>query len=285
MTVSMRKLVVYVLVVLVFGGLADGAPSDQHQPRHPTKAQYKLPKLFDFENFKVIFGRHYTNLVENLRRQKLYLASSVRVFLSAIDYKHGKASSYLGVNQFSDWTPREFRALFSSAADSVETKKEEPRLDLDETKRETSDIKVMEEKLAKLSADELTDSLHLIRESTKAVERSDKVASNNPNYEPIELMSYGLNEQTKANKEIPAKDSNLIDQIFNTVLGKVSEWFADQSHQRKDTLFEGNRIKRRKPAPDIVRVDHRDSGCLFEPRDQYSCGACYLRIGLPINIS
>lgn len=82
------------------------------KPSGNARSRYLLPKLFEFDRFKKAFKRVYNSILEEVARKRLYLARALRVFLSAVGYKHGKRSSYLAINYMSDWTPGEIKRLY-----------------------------------------------------------------------------------------------------------------------------------------------------------------------------
>lgn len=76
-----------------------------------ARAKFQLPKLFDFERFKQVFKKSYTFL-EDVVRNKIFLARAFRVFLSGVAYKYKKRNYYLAINQMSDWTPDEVNSIY-----------------------------------------------------------------------------------------------------------------------------------------------------------------------------
>lgn len=72
-----------------------------------SRSGFRVPKLVGFEQFKRLFNKVYTLHVENLVRAKLYIARAFRAFISSFRYKYGHSSSYLAVNQMSDWLPEQ----------------------------------------------------------------------------------------------------------------------------------------------------------------------------------
>lgn len=99
--------------LLVFGlfalCLASGQPEveDPQVAETSARSRFQLPRLFDFAAFQSRFDKHYKSLVEQSERQRLFWARAIRAIRSAFSYKFGKQSSYLAINQMSDWTPEE----------------------------------------------------------------------------------------------------------------------------------------------------------------------------------
>lgn len=277
---KLAAIAAYLMIALIVAfWLVEAASKTRDAPRHFTKASYKLPKLFDFEYFKSVFHRHYTSFVENLLRQKLFLARSFCAFLSAIDYKHGKATSYLAVNQFSDWTNKEIEKLFQKGPARVVEKKSFHKSEkiIREDPEDASETKALEEKLAKLPVDRISDSFKPVSESAKTFEQSDKVASNNPNYEPVELMSQSgsTRENTKEQDQISPEDSNVINRMFTTVANLATGLLEAILGPNKEEPVEQS-VKEPEKKADFIWIDHRESGCFFEPRNQQNCASCYL---------
>lgn len=72
-----------------------------------VRSQFRLPDLFDFPKFKAIFKKSYDSFLEETVRQKLYLGRAFRAFISTLLYKYRISTSFLAINQMSDWTPAE----------------------------------------------------------------------------------------------------------------------------------------------------------------------------------
>lgn len=128
-----------------------------------------------------------------------------------------------------------------------------------------------------------------------AIKLGEQVESNNPNYEQPELTSYG-SEDPGIRFSIPldlasfvnaAKGNDYLNSIlksavnlFNPDADKAVEKaeidkFFDAKSSEQHTYFEDDEEEERELA-DEVFVDHRESGCLFTPRDQGYCGSCYV---------
>lgn len=83
------------------------SPDEEPSLIESPRSRFKVPKLVDFEKFKRLFNKVYSLRVENLVRAKLYIARAFRAFISSFNYKYGRSSSYLAVNQMSDWLPEQ----------------------------------------------------------------------------------------------------------------------------------------------------------------------------------
>lgn len=145
-----------------------------------------------------------------------------------------------------------------------------------------------EESLRKLNLDDL------IHKPKETVEFSSYVPSNNPNYEPIELKSFGNeNHDEKENfNDLPVEDANAINSIpgiefINNIVRATSNLFSalqengmlnygDNQEKEVEKVEEGDLKLEEEKVFDEVIIDHRESNCFFEPRDQGLCGSCYI---------
>lgn len=111
----MRPLIVLSLVICLGAAIALAADSnDKDGSELPdTRRRFQLPKSLDFNQFKRMFHKSYSSIVESLVRKKLFIARLIRSIISSIKYKHNKSSYYLKVNEMSDWTKNEIDASSS----------------------------------------------------------------------------------------------------------------------------------------------------------------------------
>lgn len=139
-----------------------------------------------------------------------------------------------------------------------------------------------EESLRKLNLDDL------IHEPKEGVEFSPYVPSNNPNYEPVELSSFGGENHDDKQKfnDLPIDDANAINNIpgiefINNLVRATSNLFTalqgnGMMKQEIMKVEEGDvKLEEEKELDEII-IDHRESNCFFEPRDQGKCGSCYI---------
>lgn len=160
------------------------------------------------------------------------------------------------------------------------------------------------QKLRKLNLDDL---IHEPQDDTTN-EISAIVPSNNPFYEPVELHSFGSDKQAANDDEVmmmlvedansannlPGIEfinnlvratSNLFNSIqenpifkeFNKNLNGNNEESATEEDEGDLKLEEEEDVKLEEEVlDDEVYIDHRESNCFFEPRDQGKCGSCYI---------
>lgn len=295
-----------ILIVGLFGlnCQADDKDAATSNKQLTARDKFTLAKLFDFERYKTLFNKRYASLVEQAARARLFLGRAFRVFISAISYKKRRTSFYLAINQMSDWTPDEISAiglrfrgakeilqvgddddLLGSEQASRKADEPEPVASLDEIEEAIDDLNKREPVL-KLLADrekrelKLTPSRHislndLAREPTqKDNDASELVESNNPQYEPPELIigsdksksQHGSSMEqflSRPGKQLPnASGKNFISWATNKLFGKNK-----QSSEQKNIAIDMN-------LPDEIFIDHRDE-CMFAPRNQGKCGSCY----------
>lgn len=72
----------------------------------------KLPKLFDWAEYKKLFHKVYSNFKEEMIRKKLHLVNSLRTFMHNILYRWSKISYFLAITHFADWTIHEIDSMY-----------------------------------------------------------------------------------------------------------------------------------------------------------------------------
>lgn len=327
-------------VYLTFSLTSASISQDQESSSKATsqiRGRFSLPKIFEFEYYKALFKKHYSNFVEHIVRQKLYLGRAFRAFISAVTYRHRKSSIYLAINQMSDWTMKEVEMVQMSREDALEEEDLAPnqtsplsvieKVDIDgdvvekntldspmipvanlqdiwmkleeissvenRTKpgyreiyhelKEASDL--MRMKRSATSRDRKLNIEDLIHEPKETSEISAVVPSNNPNYEPVELHSNGIDND---DSDLPIEDANAINNIpgiefINGLLRATSNLLT--SFQEKNQVFQNKQATEEKigNVKLVVEnkskeefIDHRETNCFFEPRDQGKCGSCYI---------
>lgn len=283
--------------------------TDEQVSKVDSSARNKLvlPKLFDFANFKNLFKKSYGSFLEELARQKLFMARAFQAFISLIKHKAWQVSSYLRLNDFSDWTPAEIKRIYvpasilrdqfeSNVVDPVkqEISPEEPlpAADLNEIKKELSAeienenspiAKALEEELhparrqkrsaelqdrrSRLTLKDIEPESATVIEESPGVSNKHSVRSNNPDYEPPELPSFG-DRDGREKRRLPEAEARKI----NTV--------ASRNDFVKTVLKTASRnpvvAKPDTSLPDQVFIDHRRSNCFRQPRSQGQCGSCYI---------
>lgn len=110
---KMRPSIVLLLSLLTFVTIASQVVA-QHEIDNflvieSPRSSFKLPNLVSFEQFKKLFKKVYRLQMENLVRARLYVARTLKAFSSAVNYKYGLSSSYLAINQMSDWLPEQVK--------------------------------------------------------------------------------------------------------------------------------------------------------------------------------
>lgn len=84
-----------------------------------ARSKFRFSIIYDFEEFKKVFNKQYTSIVENLSRKKLYILRALRAFKSSIRYKYNKSDHYLKINQMSDWTHSELQDVTMRPAEML----------------------------------------------------------------------------------------------------------------------------------------------------------------------
>lgn len=259
-----------------------GRSSDALVVSKTARQLFVLPKQFDFDYFQIIFNKHYSSALDRLVRARLFLGRSFRAFISKISYKHGKSSSYLGINHMSDWTPEEIKRTVLDAKEFAAhsgdnavaigtgfvnddgslvedpTEDDVPVADLpaiEMTLEEAVENRGIEPAFDYI-AQELTDmSSDGGKESIETLESIAIGAAENESDERGEVMS-----------SIPAE-------VSDSIRSKKSDSFLRGLVKRLIHPLDGGSKPNTDPLPDEIFIDYRD--CLLEARTQKQCGACY----------
>lgn len=276
----MKVAVVAFASLIVFVALAE--TFEDANSSDVARVKFELPKVFDFARFKQLFDKHYSSLLEELARKRIFLARAFNALLSAVAYKYRKRNSYLSINHRSDWTQSErdkFLHRKAVRAESDEQVADEAQiaqtLSQIRERKGDSDLGEIAQELQSSMAprrqrrsvvQQLSDvrsfSLDQLMKAPREVEQIElQVESNNPDYEAPELDTCGV--------EKPTSQSGMSDAFANLLLklGPRLELNALNKSPEKSL---------RLAKPDQVWVDHRDKKCLSQPRDQEDCGACYV---------
>lgn len=300
------------ILAIVMAGCVQAEDDKAGNQLGSARGQFALPKLFDFSRFKQLFKKSYKSLTEELARQKLFLARAFQAVISMVKYKNEKSDSYRSVNQFSDKTPAELRAMMlkpdqmrrasrrhleverlDTTTNEEVQEHELPVAGLEDIQQVIEEVKkhgdepgykeiarefeqAEHEQLRrrkrqtggsrKISMDDL-----MRRAKQDSREYSARVPSNNHDYEPAELLSYGLEDPEKSS---PPMEQSLIGRISNlpgignlvSLVQKTSDEMAAPADKTEPKT---------EVAPDEIFVDHRESNCFFEPRQQGQCGSCW----------
>lgn len=280
-------LLVYVLA-LVSSGIADDSESlnyDNTADAFPDRHSVEQPSLLDFHKYASDFGKRYPNLNEELLRRGIYLANAAQVFLSFISYRSGEASSYLAINHMSDWTLAErlsthmtgdaylaelseddikqmlveFEADLVSSQSNVEHENKRRKRSPDSEAR--GDVEV-------LSIDDLTRNPKDDDEEEDAETRAKRVTvvqSNNPNYESVDMISFGSDSYEDS---VMPSIIDMADQLKPNT--DTTGWLESLVHTVLDWMNPS-----RRPRDHMVFSDLRTTHCLAKPRNQGMCGSCY----------
>lgn len=282
---------------------------------------FKLPKLFDFSRFKQMFKKTYGSVVEELVRQKLFITRAIRTFISGLKYKRRNANYYLALNQMSDWTAAEFKKLelvpdtrnndASVTLDKVDgiVPQEPAKVDISEIEKS---LKEAESQFVSRVVGESNSSRRRRRRSvasgndrssfsidvladrplqdplpkeTKAKVQL-KPPSNNPDYEPPEVRSYGwslptLNIDwsnflpTDPTDESSSTESGAIGGLMSAIGRATGSTDIDALLKEILSKYGNTDTEMVDALPDEVFFDHRDSHCMNEVQNQGGCGSCY----------
>lgn len=289
-----------------------------------------LPRLFDFEYYKSVFKKKYSSLREELVRRKIVLAKAFRAFVSGIAYKYRQSKFYLALNPRSDRTPAENKRSLpkikpfsgASTVKQPEDKADEPELvDEADVERELEEIRQKaaetdneafkkiateleksgsEKHRAKRDADispvRLDFSLDKLINTEGADQKQplDNIPSNNPNYEPPEVTSFGMEAEGDApmdpneldrllkkddyiditseakvahEQPLPDDETGQSNQsFFNWVLSSFMPSFMEPEQPLMSAAVE---------LGDHRYVDHSKSKCMIPVGNQGDCGSCY----------
>lgn len=86
----------------------EAAGSSSGPAQQSRLARFTTAKLFNFSSFKRNFNKNYGSLVEEMRREKIYLTNWLKSTASMFSFSKRRSSSFKRVNQMADWTPAEW---------------------------------------------------------------------------------------------------------------------------------------------------------------------------------
>lgn len=205
-------------------------------PVESARSRFKMPKLVNFEQFKRLFSKEYSSQVENQARAKVFIARSFRAFVSALSYKYKHFSSYLAINQMSDWLPEQIKRSVLGP-DSLEGFKSIPVVDANELIEKQ--LKTMEE--------------HRINSQDRRKRSSDNMLEQNKQPDSINLSNS--EDKTRPENNLPSKPP--IYPLLNTI-----------PQANLSGLQPGQQL------PDAIFTDNRR--CSSPPKDQRECGSCWV---------
>lgn len=297
----------FISYLSLIAGSEESTNKDETEPTRITpQRNLSLPKLFEFNTFKRSYTRSYSSLTEEMARRRIYLGRAIQVFVKAILYKQRKSDSYLGINQFSDRTPKELSMIVitnnvgeDSSTGKAHVEEQDlgdnvwtviPLVDTDDIKKEMNEIqehsdepgyKEMAEevgiRVASQSREPLDvdkrQSLHL-DDLMGTSQQADK--ESNKNYVKEDAKHDGsssfverfVNSMSKKLATIVSKVSNF--KLFNSMVkDQVVKPDAGSLHDSSSSE------KIQKESIDEIYIDHRDSKCFLPPKDQGYCASCY----------
>lgn len=228
-------------------------------------------KLFDYESFKKLFHKHYESITEELARQKLFLARSLRAYISGIKYKFRFTNYFYSVNPMSDWTQIEIDKSDQPSIDPLKAPGGE-------------NIKVLT----------LKDYEQWKRDHVQRERRS------NPEARDEFSMDELIEDHIDAT-EPPEIAAKMVDDPFKTTGESVSQigtggswwnpftwsryWFGEPESVKQQpssgysnynyNYLQPNQYQVRRRTDDLVYVDHRRSKCFHVAQNQGKCGGCY----------
>ena len=275
--------VVLVILCLAFASIST---ADDQAATTATRPSFKLPKLLDFGQFKLLFKRHYSSLLEEAARRRIYLANAFKAFISGVSYKFRRSRFYLAINSMSDWTKAEFREIslnrgeleyvlneHSSESGYKEIANELKESSQDGRKRMKRDVDD-DDSLDRPDIS-LTNPSGMYENSDRFVVR---ISSDNPNHNKPKLTKAGISDRPVNGDEIQKTFPRASPVAYTLASAQISH---DYLHGESSNTENHIPILRHSgetllvPPPDGVKVDHRRSNCFFKPRDQGHCGACY----------
>lgn len=288
-------------VYLALTLLASAAPPPEAQ-NGPGSKVARL-KLFNFEQFKETFNKHYPTLVQEAARCRIFLANAFKVFTRWIQFINKKVRSFMRINEMSDWTQKEVSQLYNYRglqADPIQKLVVEEALDLNQLESEMDEIskhkgdslafdQVARELEQPGELDRLVPSkadLHEVEKPSDKLTR--RIDSNNPTYEAPDVTSMGDDYYTivvEPEVELDTWRDQTIDlgsvllQIGGWVFSTIQDAIRDQLEPNEDdALIEPELVveQTRVPLPDEVFVDHSRSDCISAVRNQGRCGSCYI---------
>lgn len=308
-----RVEIILSLIVLICLGLAliTNAASLDNNADEINEDDVKLPKIFDFIKFKKIFNKNYKSLVEELARQKIFLGRAFNAFVSYIGFKHYKENYYLSVNEKSDRTEAELRATFTRRSRKNKNKaplllepneglERTPVANIDDIKSKLNEISdkpeyahiinelngVENRKRRSLNdenndddrANLKIDDLFSITEDEDDSSFRIRIPSNNPNYEPPELTSFGADDVEENDKEMKEETSSIIAQLpgaeyVGSLLSTASSYLFSGNAEEVNVVEAGSK-KEKKPKirkndeNNKIITDHRFDGCFRTPKNQ-----------------
>lgn len=241
----------------------------------------KLPKMFNFERFKSIFTKRYEDHPEESSRHRIYLGQAFKAFISQVSYRHKKSTSFLKVNQMSDWTQEEYHKILLKEpffADVVDSTKEQIPVEekIDEKSASEDVVPLEEEQIIEKFEEVIQNRGNMpgYKEIAEELEKAQK--------EEVDKEKPKQSRVRKFNEKIQSGFSHLkekIDHGFHLSL-KMVFTFMDSVINVAFNTYHGYHGKSNKP--DEVFSDLRGNKCLNPVRNQGKCGSCYVFAALTL---
>lgn len=244
------------------------------------------PDLFNFEHYMKVFDKHYSNLLEFLARQHLFLKRLFQSFLSFISFKKKQSPTYQSTNEMSDWTDKEIKSMYMPLDKFVQLQAQAYQSDQPQKHPESLARSKRSAELAlgaawnKPSGEVTLASLMArARQPDPAESKRSFVASNNPFYQAPVLLSAGTDDD---DDDDDSPDTSLAPDEARTILDQEEGFFSNLIGSYESTAAKIRQLisMANDPSandldePDQVLLDH--TGCLFEVKNQRQCGSCYI---------
>lgn len=236
--------------MLLFAFLAFVAAADQVRDQRDigghssafdsAQSRFKVPKLINFEQYKQLFNKVYSIQVENLTRAKLFIARSFRAFVSALSYKYKRSSSYLAINQMSDWLPEQVKRSILGR-ESLKGIEFIPLVDVDE---------LIEERRTVQENNGLASKQDRRKRSTDFIAQQKQ-------QDMQDLISFSEDED---------RENSLAQSLIGNPFGSS---LLNTLKQAKPRTTQPD-----KQTPDAMFTDNRR--CFLPAKDQRDCGSCWI---------
>lgn len=228
-----------------------------------NRDQLALPRIFDFSAFKSIFHKQYSSILEELIKQKIYLARAFSAFISTVRYKHYLSDFYEKVNEMSDWTLKDIKSIFipveiiraNTATNLAIANLNEPvYADIEAGLRDAREHQ--SQRSRKKRDVVLQNHAQLIN------------LANDPSFQPNNTTPTKNNPGNNFFQKIVAGTNSFFDKVKLELIKMSKRDFGDVHKQL--TGPDGQIL------PDEVFLDLRKRNCFAEPVFQGMCGCCYI---------
>lgn len=274
------------MALLVLTSLGSAPSEAADEAVSPARLHFKLPEVFDFQHFKLIYKKKYPNLAEELARCRLYLANALRSFLSLVGYKHKQSSSYLATNEMSDLTLDEIIQRGVQGSLQPMASKGKQVLSYEQA-RESISVADLED--IELQLDNIVVHRHEKPEYEEIARELDPDSSQSDTGAPrIGVTANDLVRLADADIEESEAPPIAGESRWRTVMRNVAEYILNLPSTKYvldyigsflDELSKALATERFYDAPDdfrnLVYVDLRKTKCLSAVRNQGDCGSCY----------